>query len=79
MLVIYISIIAIAPSMGEIAPQPANDGAEAPAASPIDAYLEDFDLAVSPINAYSDKEVELSPSPSPSSSKDDLGLVFLIM
>ncbi|KAL7229361.1 hypothetical protein ACSBR2_007961 [Camellia fascicularis] len=67
MLLMYISIIAIAPSMGEFAPQPADDGADATAASPIDAYLEDYDLAVSPIDSYSDEEVELSPTPSPSS------------
>ncbi|KAL7253632.1 hypothetical protein ACSBR1_008049 [Camellia fascicularis] len=67
MLLMHISIIAIAPSMGEFAPQPADDGADATAASPIDAYLEDYDLAVSPIDSYSDEEVELSPTPSPSS------------
>ncbi|KAL7253671.1 hypothetical protein ACSBR1_008088 [Camellia fascicularis] len=67
MLLMYIGIIAIAPSMGEISPQLADDGADALAASPIDAYLKDYDLAVSPIDAYSDEEVELSPTPSPSS------------
>ncbi|KAL7229362.1 hypothetical protein ACSBR2_007962 [Camellia fascicularis] len=59
--VMLIMYIAIRPSMEEnIAPQPANDGEEALAPSPIDDFLEDFALALapSPIDAYLEKCVE---------------------
>ncbi|XP_028097997.1 uncharacterized protein LOC114297726 [Camellia sinensis] len=59
--VMLIMYNAIRPSMEEnIAPQPANDGEEALAPSPIDDFLEDFALALapSPIDAYLEKCVE---------------------
>ncbi|KAF5959769.1 hypothetical protein HYC85_000978 [Camellia sinensis] len=59
--VMLIMYSAIRPSMEEnIAPQPANDGEEALAPSPIDDFFEDFALALapSPIDAYLEKCVE---------------------
>ncbi|KAI8029877.1 Protein DOWN-REGULATED IN DIF1 11 [Camellia lanceoleosa] len=57
MLIMY---IAIKPSMEEnIAPQPANNGEEALAPSPMDDFLEDFAaLAPSPTDAFLEKCVE---------------------